>query len=354
MSELSERMIFQATQGDILSGLDKASAAEYQIAALTRKKEDQRILFDIVHSSEEIELEFQPTVLSPKKFFFPQEEVILEYTTDGKISPKIDAQPLVLFGIHPCEANALKIMDEAFADSYGDPNYLAKREASVVICIDCKDVCDENSFCYNVNTQYAEEGFDLMLHDLGNAEYAITVNSEKGKTFAETYWTLKDVDTAAFEQFKTDKEQAFKEHPPFKDLERFPEIFEANKEHPIWEQEGSRCLSCGSCIMVCPTCYCFDVADELALGLEEGQRLRRWDACMLSAFARVAGGENFRDDAKSRLKHRINRKFDYLMAKHGLAVCVGCGRCVRACLVEISPKKIAQAIIGEQEQEGSI
>jgi ferredoxin len=70
---------------------------------------------------------------------------------------------------------------------------------------------------------------------------------------------------------------------------------------------------------------------------------------MLSSFATVAGGENFREDKKERLKHRIYRKFDYLMKKHNQSVCVGCGRCVRACLAEISPKKIVQSITGEKE-----
>jgi sulfhydrogenase subunit beta (sulfur reductase) len=341
---MSEKTILQAAKDDVLAGLDKASSAD-KIAALTQK--EGKLLFDFVGSSKEIELEYSPTVLSPKKFFFPQEEVFLEYTADGKVNPKIEAPPLVLFGIHPCEANALKILDEAFAESNGDPNYLAKREAAVVICMDCKEVCDENAFCYNVKSNYADEGYDLMLHEL-DGDYAITVNTEKGKAFAGKYFATKAADMAAVENFQNAKEDAFSKYSPFKDLEKLPEVFEANKEHAVWKEEGDRCLSCGSCIMVCPTCYCFDVADELALNLQRGERIRRWDACMLSNFAKVATGENFRETAEDRLRHRIYRKFDYLMEKHGQSVCVGCGRCVRACLAEISPKKIVETITGEQ------
>jgi len=337
---MSEQLRLQAAKSEILAGLDKA-LAEYQIAGLTKK--EGKVLFDFVGSSQEIEWEYSPTVLSPKKFFFPQEEVFLEYTADGKITPKIEAKPVVLFGIHPCEANAMKILDEAFADSHGDPNYLAKREATVVISLDCKDLCDEDAFCYNVNSHYAEAGYDLMLHDLRN-DYVITVKTEKGQAFAQKYFVTKNADSTAYENFQKAKKNAFSQYAPFKDLAKLPEIFEANKGHAVWTEEGDRCLSCGSCIMVCPTCYCFDVADELALNLQRGERIRRWDACMLSGFAKVASGENFRATATDRLRHRIERKFDYLMVKHGQAVCVGCGRCVRACLAEISPKKIVEAL----------
>ena len=212
---MSEKTILQAAKDDVLAGLDKASS-DYKIAALTKKEE--KVLYDIVGNSKEIELEYSPTVLSPKKFFFPQEEVFLEYTADGKAAPKIEATPLVLFGIHPCEANAIKIMDEAFADSHGDPNYLAKREASIVICIDCKNVCDEDAFCYKVNSYHADRGYDLMLHDLGGV-YAITVNTEKGKAFAEKYWTTEDVDKADFERYKLSKMKAFSKYTLFKEFE---------------------------------------------------------------------------------------------------------------------------------------
>lgn len=347
---MAEKTILQAAKDEVLAGLDKA-AADYQLAALT--KQEGNVLFDLVGNSQEIEWAYAPTVLSPKKFFFPQEEVVVEYTADGTITPKIDAPPLVLVGIHPCEANALHILDEAFAESHGDPNYLAKREASVVICLDCQDVCDEHAFCYRVNSQYAEAGYDLMLHAM-NGEYAITVKTEKGNAFVEKYLSTTAVDRAAFERFQQAKAAAFGQYAPFPNLEDLPDVFEANKDHAVWQEEGDRCLSCGACIMVCPTCYCFDVADELALNLQRGERIRRWDACMLSGFAKVGSGENFREQAEDRLKHRMYRKFDYLMVKHGQSGCVGCGRCVRACLAEISPKKIVETLTGDQTEEEQV
>jgi ferredoxin len=331
------------TKDNLFKGIDKI-LTDYQVAALTKKGEQN--LYDYVTSSDEIKLEYQPTVLSPKKFFFPQQEVILEYTPEGKIAAKIEAKPLVLFGIRPCDLNGFKILYEAFADDHGDPNYLAKLEKSLVIGIDCKKICDKNAFCFKTGSQNALGGFDIMLYELGNV-YAIEIASEKGRKFVDKYLATSKAKGDEIAAFQTEKTTCFGKETPFKNLEQFPSNFEKNSHHPIWEQEGSRCLSCGSCIMVCPTCYCFDVKDEWQLNLKKGERIRKWDACMLSSFATIGSGENFRHSATARLHHRIDRKFNFLMKKHGQSACVGCGRCVRACLAEISPKTIAAAINNE-------
>ncbi len=331
----------QATKDSIMQGLRK-SLSEYSLAALTKK--EGKVLFDYVDDIEKIELNYTPTVLSPKKFFFPQEEVILEYTLEGKVNAKIEYKKTVLFGVRPCDITGIQILDEAFSESNGDPHYLTKRENSIVIGIDCKSICDENAFCYKVASENPEAGFDIMLHDLGN-DYALSITTRKGEEFAEEYFTTFKPDYEALHAFRTEKEKAFKEAGgPFEELENLPEIFSENQFHPIWDTEAERCLSCGSCIMVCPTCYCFDVIDELALSMKIGDRLRRWDACMLRSFAEVSGGENFREEVKNRVKHRINRKFNFLMLKHGRSVCVGCGRCVRSCLADISPVTIVEVL----------
>lgn len=333
-------------KADLLQGLDKA-ISDYKMAALTKK--GSQPIYDYVTSSKDIELTYQPTVLSPKKFFFPQDEVLVEYTDEGKVTAKIDAEPLVLFGVRPCDLHGIKLLDEAFADSNGDPNYLAKREQAVIIGMDCHNVCDQHAFCYRVKANEVDTGFDAMLYELDNDTYAITIASDKGKAFVAKYFDTEALDKAEIEKYIAKKEAGFAGKKPWKDLDSLPDIMQQNKEHKVWDEEGAKCLSCGSCIMVCPTCYCFDVADELALSLNKGERIRRWDACMLSSFAEVAGGENFREHAKNRLHHRIGRKFDYLMRKHNQSVCVGCGRCVRACLANISPKHIAEEITGDKE-----
>jgi sulfhydrogenase subunit beta (sulfur reductase) len=336
------------SKDNLLQGLNKARC-NYDIAALTKKGE--RWLYDYVKDSGEICLNYKPTVLSPKKFFFPQDEAILSYTNDGKVNAKIEAKPLVLFGIRPCDLNGIKILTEAFADDHGDPNYLAKREKAVLIGIDCHCFCgDKHAFCYKVKGQNVDSGYDVMLYASGKG-YAIEAITEKGRDFVVKYFQTEAGSGKEVTEFNKQKEANFAKYKPFPGLDKFPQTFKANSNHPIWEKEGSRCLSCGSCIMVCPTCYCFDVKDEWNLNLKGGERVRCWDACMLDCFATVSGGENFRKHATERLHHRINRKFEYLMEKHKQAVCVGCGRCVRACLAEISPKTIAAAISGDNDKE---
>lgn len=334
------------TKDNLLKSLDSA-ISDYRMVALTEKN-DSRFVYDFVKSSAEIQFTYKPTTLSPKKFFFPQDETLLEYTNDGKVSAKIEALPMVLFGIRPCDLNGIKILNEAFAYDHGDPNYLSKKELAVVIGIDCVKICDKDAFCFKVKSHEAKGAFDIMLYEAGN-DYAIEVATEKGKNFIEKYFITSKAKGDEIENFKKKKAASFDKEKPFNKLEQFPELFEHNKVHPIWDKEGTRCLSCGSCIMVCPTCYCFDVVDSLDLNLKKGRRIRKWDACMLSAFSTINNGENFRHSATARLHHRINRKFNYLMKKHGQSVCVGCGRCVRACLADISPRAIAEAINGEKE-----
>lgn len=337
--------VFFITKTGLLSGIDQA-LKKYVVAALTQVSSVPQ--YNYINRAEEIDFACTPTILSPKKFFFPTEEELLSYQADGKMTATIATKPQVLFGIHPCDLNAIKLMDEAFAEGNGDPNYLAKRENSIIIGMDCTKVCDPDAFCYRVEAEEAKDGFDLMLYAIAK-DFLIKIGTERGADFLKQYLVTTEAPNATWEKYCEEKEQGFKQHKPFKKLHQFPEIFAKNEDHPVWQEEGKRCLSCGSCIMVCPTCYCFDVADEWELNLKKGARVRKWDACMLNDFAVVTGGENFRHSATERLKHRINRKFNYLMKKHGRAVCVGCGRCVRACLAEINPKTIAEKIADEKK-----
>jgi ferredoxin len=114
-----------------------------------------------------------------------------------------------------------------------------------------------------------------------------------------------------------------------------PKLLKKNYDSKVWEEHGAKCFSCGSCNMVCPTCYCFDVRDCMELNLRHGDRSRFWDGCMLTDFTKVASGEIFREGRGARLRHRTYRKDLYLFEKWGRPFCTGCGRCGTACLTKI-------------------
>lgn len=130
-----------------------------------------------------------------------------------------------------------------------------------------------------------------------------------------------------------------------------PEMFEKSIESPVWEEIGARCLSCGNCTNVCPTCYCFDVKDESNLDLKTGRRIRVWDSCQNETFARVAGGENFREKRSDRKRHRFYRKFKYPVERHSRYFCTGCGRCTRTCMAKISLIETLEVLIKENAKK---
>jgi sulfhydrogenase subunit beta (sulfur reductase) len=116
----------------------------------------------------------------------------------------------------------------------------------------------------------------------------------------------------------------------------------------IWEELGQRCLSCGACSMVCPTCYCYDVADEVELGSRDGSRVRIWDSCLYSSHALVAGGENFRKSRASRIKFRFYHKQRGFVAEYGRPSCIGCGRCIEVCPVKIDIIEVLNMLRGAE------
>ncbi|HID55295.1 TPA: Ni/Fe hydrogenase subunit beta [Candidatus Poribacteria bacterium] len=319
------------------------------------KRKENSCVFGTIQKPEELFLDYTTTILPPKKFFLPQEETILRFNLEDEpdIEPVVEVKERILFGVHPCDLWAIWEMDKVFSDKNEDTNYLERRRATTIIGWECLNP-DESCFCTSVQTSVPmDEQFDLFFVDIGD-EYAVKVGSEKGQRLIAGEEDFRPARNDTLAQIKSvQDEKAAKITASIQmDVNEIPLFLEGEYESPVWKLESERCYSCGSCVMVCPTCFCFDVFDQVSLDLGAGERIRRWDGCMLPNFALVASGENFRETAEERLRHRIYRKYQYLMVKYGKSFCVGCGRCWRSCLVEINPVDVLNKLIKTRQGEG--
>jgi sulfhydrogenase subunit beta (sulfur reductase) len=319
-----------------LSPLVKALMADYQVIGPQAK--GPQFAFGPIADPAQLRLDYNTTILPPKKALQPPEERLATFTMkEPHIEPVIEARPTVLLGVHTCDLHAINLLDKAFSEDHPDAHYLARRQQTVIVSLECLEPCDEHSFCKSMGTLAADTGYDLHLTDLG-AAYAVDVATEAGEKLLSGYGTTSvatDADIRRLNEVLGAKWPRFTYRLDF-DAAELPALLSTAYDHPLWEELGERCLACGSCTNVCPTCYCFNVFDEVNMALTEGERRRRWDSCQLDEFARVAGGENFREARAGRQRHRFMRKGKYIYEKFGELGCVGCGRCIRACVANIS------------------
>ncbi len=302
------------------------------------KERGSKYAFDKLKSSKELRLDYDVTILPPKKYLLPQRETLLKFKSNDKIKtePVNEVNGRIIVGVHPYDLIAIEQMDRIFSEEPEDPNYLKKREATVLIGVNMKNT-SERCFAGSMKTAFTQDGYDLMLTDLGG-KYAVEIGTEKGKEL------LKKSGVALADAGEEDKKmiEEKKRSLTFESKINFepsdlPELMKSNYDNDkFWEENADNCYSCGTCNLVCPTCYCFDVKDLMEVTLKEGSRIRQWDGCLLEHFAEVAGGENFREERAQRYRHRYMRKGLYLHNRFEDIACVGCGRCSSQCVPDIA------------------
>jgi sulfite reductase subunit B len=303
------------------------------------KSKGNKFAFGQLESASELRLDYDVTLLPPKKYFFPQRETLVKYdVANGFFAKDADLKPMVIIGVHPYDLVALLHMDEIFRETKSDPYYFEKRKASIIIGVNIQNM---SKWCFapQMGCATTEYGYDLMLTDLGN-RYAINIGSQKGEALLEKYAeNVTDAlarDIQLVGQKKREIVGMSKQKLDF-ETELIPELLSKSYgESSFWEKHAEKCLACGSCVLVCPTCYCFDVRENPDLSLKEGERIRTWDGCLLEDFAKIASGENFRPTRPARYRHRYFKKGKYLFDRFGFVSCVGCGRCSSNCLPDIA------------------
>lgn len=260
---------------------------------------------------------------------------------DGEPSPRF-----AFIGARACELHAIAIQDRVFLGGpYQEPSYRARREQVFIVAVQCTDPSG-TCFCVSMGTgPRADSGFDLALTELPAGEkscFLVEVGSPAGAEVLEQIPHRRPSGGEA-EQAAQAVEQAAHRMGRCLETDGLKEALYANLEHPRWDEVATRCLSCGNCTMVCPTCFCATVEDVTDLGGEIAERWRRWDSCFTLASSYIHGG-TVRSSARSRYRQWMTHKLATWVDQFGTFGCVGCGRCITWCPVGIDITEEARAI----------
>lgn len=311
------------------------------------KKYLDKYVFKEIKDFSQIDLDCTRTILPPRKIILPPSFNMFKAKKSSYEEDFSHVSKKIIFGVHPCDIHGLLIMDRFYSYFYEDPYYLRARENILIFGHSCWP--DENCLCKSTNTHIVKEGYDLFFTDLKDF-YLVWIGSSRGddlirlkpELFDEA---IKDGDIQSFIHWREERDKAFQIGIDFSAL---PDLMELKYSDPFWEKLGDACLACGSCTNVCPTCNCYNVLDNPVLSKDYSEIVRCWDACTLENYSEVAGGENFRGKRADRLRLWYTHKLQAYISKYGKPACVGCGRCIETCPVDINVKTVAKTLEGEK------
>jgi len=328
-----------------IAGLLTELIGEMTVIAPVRKEDN--LLFASIVDGQEAVLDSANSRLSPKGALFPQCEPMMTFTTDRKaedanVMKDLDgAAKQVIFGIRPCDAAGFILLDKVFNQGgaeYEDTYYLRRREKTTVVGLGCNKPLS-TCFCASFDGgPFAPDGLDVLLTDIGD-KYVVTVLTDKGEDLLKGKDSLSEADPASIDAADQIKETAAKSVDSAVKADKAKgkttmELF----DDPCWDALYETCMNCGVCTYSCPTCHCFDIQDEVMD--TEGMRMRNWDSCMFGLFTRHGSGHNPRPTKKDRFRQRFMHKFKYFQEKFDAVACVGCGRCIRLCPVNIDVRQV--------------
>ena len=287
---------------------------------------------------------------SPKDFFFPQTEDLVNFKVEGKqieiTDIRKECEDFVVFGVRACDVKSFEILDRVFLTEPYDSYYANRREHGTIVSLACTRPV-ESCFCTTFGIDAAAPGGDVVCY-IENEEIFFDAKTDKGNDFiAKISSIISECDTTAVEAQKAKTREIMKKLPLASlDASKFGsgktmEFFDSDK----WAELSQSCLGCGTCTFVCPTCQCYDIKD-----FNTGHdviRYRCWDSCMYSDFTKMAHG-NSRNSQKERFRQRFMHKLVYYPSNNdGLFSCVGCGRCLNKCPISMNIVKVMKTLGGE-------
>ncbi len=333
---------------DMQKLIDSVKAAGYRFVAPIRDGDITR--FGVTDKAEDVVLDEILPTKSVKEFFFAEHEEILRYKFGNggdvaieQVVPDEFAKPTFIFGTRACDSAGSPIMHKVMTWDYDDNFFLERVKSTVVANIACVEA-DEACFCTSVGIMPdGSEGADIVLKptaaDTGaEQEYIVEAVTDKGKEFIGKTegWGSSDASPSpAIEELKGNLKPRF-------DAEKIKVWLRDNFNHDFWKTASLQCIGCGTCTYVCPTCHCFDIVDEG--DIEGGRRVKNWDSCQMKLFTLHVSGHNPRAVQSERYRQRVMHKFRYYPDKFGRILCTGCGRCQRACPVDMAMVNIIERI----------
>ena len=285
-----------------------------------------------------------------KRFLYPMEKKILEAHRDGRTIElqgiSIETPRQALIGVRSCDLHALQILDKVLIDGpYMDASYSRRRKNLFIVAVNCSR-SGGNCFCVSMGTgPKASAGFDLALTEViddVSHYFVVETGSESGQAVLQQvpHHEVSDEETKAAEKAI---QNAVSRMGHTLNTDGLPELLQRNFDNPEWEQVGRRCLSCGNCTMVCPTCFCTTMEDRTDLSGQVIERWRKIDSCHNIAFSYIHGG-SIRSSRMSRYRQWMMHKLAYWPEQFGTFGCVGCGRCIAWCPVGIDLTEEARTI----------
>ena len=291
------------------------------------------------------------TVRSAKDFFFPQTENLVDFKVEGKnieiIDNRSECEDFAVFGVRACDVKSFEILDRVFLSEPVDTYYKNRRDHGVIISMACNKPA-ETCFCGTFGIDASAPEGDIVCYKTADALY-LEAKTEKGEALLALASAItEETDSAAADEQKALIKERL-EKLPLKDLKsdafgdgKTSKLFDA----PEWKELSETCLGCGTCTFVCPTCQCYDIKDfNTGHGVK---RFRCWDSCMYSDFTRMAHG-NSRNSQLERFRQRFMHKLVYYPSNNdGLFSCVGCGRCISKCPINMNIVKVMKKLGGKE------